>query len=372
MAKSKIYHFGADAGNSALKLAVEGMDEVIYIPSVYTEAVVYGIDDGEEESVSDVLDHLVVTITTPSIEKKQNMIIGEKVVRDGVVASYLPVGVKKSREPFPLFLTLTGLAAAAIKMNPGKKNIRIDYEGTITLPITQINQEEASLVESRLMGNHTVVVQLPDQEITVNIFIHFAKCGPEGAIAAYDLIYDFNGNVKNEVYLDSLIQYFDIGDGTTELPVTRGLKYEKILSRGLKVGVAGTLDLIMDNFNQKFDNYQLRSRRHAYQVLMDPKHKHHDEIKKIAEPYLSQLANVMATNFVNQLRNAQDVDECVGLGGGVVLVKDKLVPMMKERGYEMKILDNAVNATAIGALKYSLSPRFQQFKAKSQVAIAGE
>lgn len=357
--------FGGDAGNSALKLAVEGLESPIYIPAIYTEAIEYGLDHGvEEEKVADVLNHLDLTITTPTIKEQKRLIIGNKVAEDGLMPGYLPIGSKKSREEFPLLLTLGGLAAAAVKLNPGKSNIRIEYEGSISLPVTQIQPEEAEHAENRLMGSHTVIIHLPNETVTVTMYIVYVKCVPEGAIASYDLIYDFKGNVKNEVYLDALIQHFDIGDGTTEMPVTRGVKYQTKLSRGLKIGVASPLDNIIQTFNLNHDHYEIRSRRHVYEIYTDKKHKVHEELKRIADPQFKQISNLLGTQFKNQLANAQDVTEIVAHGGGAELLREHLVTDMKKRGYNMIVLDNPVYATANGLLKFTLSPRFAKFKEK--------
>lgn len=366
---SKVIRFGGDAGNSALKLSVEGLDERIYIPSLYTEAVEYGMDaTTEDETVSDILDYLDVTVTTPAIATRKRLIIGNKVVRDGLPATYLPIGVKKSREEFPLVLLLVGLAAAAVKLNPSLKNVKVEFEGGIALPVSQLQPAETKIAEERLVGSHTVAFNLPSGEVVVSLHIPFVKCAPEGAIASYDMIYDYEGNVKNEKYLESLIQHFDIGDGTTEMPVTRGLKYEKNLSRGIKVGVATALDNIINSFNLNND-YELRSRRHVIEIYTDKDHKRHEALKKVADPHLKQLANLLSTQFTNQLRNAQDVSVVVVHGGGALIIKDHLKAIMEDRNYELEFLKDPVNTTANGLLKFALSPRFLVFRDKKLAEV---
>lgn len=360
-----MFKFAADAGNSALKMIVEGVDEPILIPSVYSEHIEYGIEYGgfEDESVENILDYLDVTISTHSVMERKRLIIGSKVVRDGLVADYLPIGAKKSREPFPLYLILTGLGAAAIKLHPKKKKIRVEYEGGIALPVTQISPEEAAFAENRLEGSHTLIFHLPDGDITVDMHISFVKCAPEGAIAAYDLIYDFDGRVKNEDYLNIMIQHFSIGDGTTEMAVTQGVKYIRQLSRGIKIGVATPIDNIIHSFNQQYE-YELRSRRHVVDIYLDKNHAHHDRLKKVADPHLRQLANLLSTQFTNQLRNAQDVSKIFVHGGGSIILRDHLKAIMSERGYDLDFSDDPVFTEVRGLMKFVLSPRYKFFRDK--------
>src|SRR5690625_2193348 len=131
---SNVIRVGADAGNSALKLMVEGLEDPIYIPSVYTEAVNYGFDmmDALDATTSEnILDHLDVSITTTAFKTEKRLIIGEKVVLDGLEADYPPIDANKAYEEFPVILILTGLAVASVKLNPGKSSVKINYEGTI-------------------------------------------------------------------------------------------------------------------------------------------------------------------------------------------------------------------------------------------------
>lgn len=360
----KAYSFGADAGNSALKLSVEGLKERLYIPSVYAEAIdiSYG-DDRSEEDVSDILDHLDCTISSPYLSEKKRFVIGNKVVRDNLTASYLPVGVKKSREEFPFVLTLVSLAAAAVKLNPGKKTIKVEYEGSISLPVRQINVEEAAFAERRLIGSHTVIFHLPNQDVTVHLYISFVKCATEAAVAAYGICYDEKGQVKNESYLNAMHMFFDPGDGTTEFAVTVGTQYKKELSDGQQIGVGLALDQTMKVYNMNHD-YQLRSRRHVVDILLDQNHAKHDEVKTAAEAPLKQVAQNIATHFTNQLRIAQDVKYIHGLGGGALILREYIQPIMAQRNFQISYLPDPVFANANALLIYTMSPRFQRFKEK--------
>lgn len=360
----KVKRFGGDAGNSAFKLRVEGLDESIYIPSVYSEAIVGESDDRAEEEVGDILDHLDCTITSPYLKEQKRYIVGNKVVNDNLLASYMPVGVKKSREEFPFILTLVALASAAIKMNPGKKSISAEFEGGISLPVKQINVEEAQIAESRLIGTHTVVLHLPGQDIKVTLHIPFVKCGTEAAIAAYSICYDYQGAVKNEEYLNAMHMFFDPGDGTTEFAVTVGTTYKKDLSNGVPIGVATSLDQIINTYNVNHDDYQLKSRAHAVKILLDVNHPRHIGVKEVSVKPLKVLSANLGTQFTNQLKIAQDTQYIHGLGGGSLILREHIHPIMEGRGYKISFLPDPVFTNANSLLIYALSPRFQAFKEK--------
>lgn len=364
MGKAK--RFGGDAGNSAYKLRVEGLDEKIYIPSIYSEAIVGegGDDRNEDEASGDILDQLDCTITSPYLNEKKRYIIGNKVVNDNLLASYMPIGAKKSREEFPFILTLVALAAAAVKMNPGKKKITEEFKGGIALPVKQIDKDEVVIAESRLIGMHTVVVHLPGQDVQVTLNISFVKCGTEAAIAAYGIIYDADGKVKNEEYLNAMHMFFDPGDGTTEIAVTQGTTYKKALSGGVQVGVAKSLDQIMETFNSNYDSYQLQSRTHAVKILLDKNHPKHINVKEISVQPLKVLSGNLATNFTNQLRIAQDTQYIHGLGGGSLILREYIHPIMKARNYDINFLPDPVFTNANSLLIYAMSPRFQAFEEK--------
>jgi len=377
---------GADAGNNGLKLWVKD-SEPLMIPTVFSyyigeTSTLMEMDDIE---VDDLLDNIDVTINSKALLfNGKRFVIGEKVLKDNLPPNELEEKSDKSTDEIPVLVTLAGLAVDAMKKEYKKNNIEVTYDLSVALPLSTITPEKAKKNAERFMGTHEVIFHHPSgRNVTVSIKIEYCKCLPEGAAAAWGVVYDEKGKVvkrKVEVgektievnFADKTLLHFDIGAGTTELVVTEGVKFNPKLSEGLLFGVKSQINTIIKVWNHKNPRKTIDSLAEFNEIYFDSEHPRHIDLVTDANTGLLQLAHQISSHIINKIDDLKDDPYVFIYGGGAAILKENLQTILKakDRLTNVTFLNDPMYVNARGLLVYSCSPRYEEQKEKELGAVA--
>ena len=376
---------GADAGNNGLKLWVKDSEPTL-IPTVYSLYMgeTTELMDMEDIAVDDLLYNIDVTINSKALSfNGQRYVIGEKVLNDNLQGIELEKKSDKSKDEIPVLVTLAGLAVDAMKKEYDKDSIEVTYDLSVALPVSTITQESAKNNAARFMGTHEVIFHHPSgRNVTVTIKIEYCKCLPEGAAAAWGVVFDENGKLserKVEVgdkimkvdFSNKTLLHFDIGAGTTEIVVTEGVKYNPRLSEGLNFGVKSTINEIIKRWNRNNPRKSIDSMAEFNEIYFDPEHPRHNELVTESKTGLLQLAQQISSSIINKIDDLKDDPYVFIYGGGAAILKDYLQQILKtkDRMTNVTFLNKPMYVNARGLLVYTCSPRYEQQKDKDLGAV---
>lgn len=377
----KIFKVGADAGNNGLKLWVKDSQPML-IPTVYSLYMgeTTELMDMDDISVDQLLENIDVTINSKALSfNGQRYVIGQKVLNDNLQGIELEKKSDKSKDEIPVLVTLAGLAIDTMKRNYEKDYIEASYDLSVALPVSTITQASAQANSERFIGTHEVIYHHPSgRNVTVVIKIEYCKCLPEGAAAAWGVVFDETGKLserKVEVgdkiikmdFNDKTLLHFDIGAGTTEIVVTEGVKYNPKLSEGLNFGVKLTINEIIKRWNRKNPRKSIDSMAEFNEIYFDPEHPRHNDLVTESKTGLIQLAQQISSSIINKIDDLKDDPYVFIYGGGAAILKDYLQKILKtkDRMTNVTFLNDPMYVNARGLLVYTCSPRYEQQKEKS-------
>lgn len=380
----QVLKVGADAGNNALKLWVKD-HKPFMIQAVYSHYIGDAITNMEAKDiqVDEIVNHLDVTITSPSLSNlKERIIVGQKVLDDQLDAIEMEKRSDKSTDEIPLITTLCGLMVDAIKRFPEKDHIEVAYDLSVALPLKTITPEAAERHEKRFRGVHTVVFHHPSgRDIKVEIKVVFSKCLAEGATGAWAVTYNEEGESNKRIveieetnngkknfievtFEDKLQLHFDIGAGTIEEAVTKGVALQYKQSDGLEYGTKNSILDFMSIWNKNNPRKHIDSITEFNDIYFNSEHPRHNQVKNAAAPILKSLAIKISKEIINKIDSIKDDVYVFIYGGGAALLKDYLQAILQERGRDHNVifLNDPIYVNAKGLLVYTCSPRFEELK----------
>lgn len=372
---------GIDAGNNGTKIWAQDK-EPFMIPSVYSEYMgeLVSSMDQSDIKLDKLAANLDVTISSPAISYSNvRYIVGQKVLDDKLEAIEMEKKSNKAKDDVPMITAIAGLAADAIQRHPDAFKIQETYDVGVALPIGTITPEIASEYEKRYMGTHTVKFHHPSgKEVKVEITIAFCKCLPEGASAAWGVVYDENGSLierKIELndkdvkvtYEDKTLLHFDIGAGTSEIVVTHGVGFKPALSEGRSYGTKQTVLEIIKRWNTINPLKTIDSIVEFNEIYFDTEHPRHSALKPFSTQFIRQLALKFSNEVINKLDEMKDDPFVFIYGGGAQLIQNdlQLILEKKERLNNVVFLKNPMYVNARGLLVYVSSPRYQELKERT-------
>lgn len=376
----KVLKAGADAGNNGLKLWVKDSEPVL-IPTVYSLYMgeTTELMDMDDIPADDLLNNIDVTINSKALSfNGQRYIIGEKVLSDNLQGIELEKKSDKSKDEIPVIVTLAGLAVDAMQKEYDKDNIEATYDLSVALPVSTITQQSAKENSERFMGTHEVIYHHPSgRDVLVTIKVEYCKCLPEGAAAAWGVVFDEKGKLaerKVEVgdkimkidFANKTLLHFDIGAGTTEIVVTEGVKYNPKLSEGLNFGVKATINEIVKRWNRNNPRKSIDSMAEFNEIYFDTEHPRHNDLVDLSKTGLLQLAQQISSSIINKIDDLKDDPYVFIYGGGAAILKEYLQQILKSKGRltNATFLNNPMYVNARGLLVYTCSPRYEQQKEK--------
>ncbi|WP_100400466.1 ParM/StbA family protein [Bacillus sp. FJAT-44742] len=373
---------GADAGNNSLKLWVKDK-EPINIPTVYSLYMgeTTELMDLEDIPKEDLLNNIDVTINSKALsENGLRYAIGNKVIDENLDALELEKKSDKSKDEIPVIVTLAGLAISAMKEkeNEDRNHIDVTYDLSVALPVSTITKESAAHNSARYTGTHEVIYHHPSgRNVKVVLKIQYCKCLPEGASAAWGVVYDENGKLTERKveadgrvakvnFADKTLLHFDIGSGTTEIVVTEGVKFNPKLSEGLGYGVKHAISEIIKRWNRKNPRKSIDSIAEFNEIYFDTEHPRHSALREESKTGLMQLSKLISQAIINKIDDMKDDPYVFIYGGGAAVLKENLQSILrsKDRMVNVTFLKDPLYVNARGLLVYTCSPRFTQQKEK--------
>ncbi|AJY74653.1 ParM/StbA family protein [Paenibacillus beijingensis] len=396
------YHFliGNDNGNSEHDIIVDG--KLIRQPNVYCQVdkLPWSEDLSPESFIRNLHEQLIVTIDSPSA-KPGMYYIGKFALVSGELLDNMQIGIdQKSELDLPIVNTLAQIAAVAVqksyeenKQIPEKVEVRADM--ATCLPVTQHTDESAAKFESKFTaGTHHVTVHLNKTRVAVNIVFEYVKVIPEATpvtfalqknseghwregdifaefVETYGLEKDFTG----AYFKDKRILHTDIGDGSTEYPITEGNKFLRQFVHGSHHGAGYAIEEALDDFN-RIIHLPDSPRQFYSDVIKNPGHKYHGRAIKTLNRPLEGQARHIVQNIRKQLTKARnEIDIICVYGGGSILMRTQLYPMLKELcdEREIKLLyipaEYAVTMNAEGLDAFVHGKIFEKLKSKNMQAV---
>ena len=392
------YHFfvGNDNGNSEHDLIIDG--KTIQQPNVNctVDELPWSEEQTPESFIKNLQDQLVVTVDSPAARPGMYY-VGTFALESGEVLDNLQIGIDmKCDMDLPIVNTLAQIAAVAVQKayEEEKKvpdQIDVEVEMATALPVTQHTDETSAKFERRFMtGTHHVTVHLGIHRVAVKIAFPFAKVVPEATPVIFALQKDADGNWRegdifqefvdtyeldktfNGTYFkDKRMLHVDIGEGSTEYPVTEGNKFLRQFVHGSHHGTGYAIEEALDEFNRLI-HLPDSPRQFFSDVIKNPKHKYHARaIKTLKRPLESQVRQIVQ-NVKRQLtKTRNEVDLICVYGGGSILMRSLLYPRLEElcAEREMQLLyvpsAYAVQMNAMGLDAFVRGKIYEALKAKA-------
>lgn len=394
------YSVANDNGNSEHSIIIN--DTLILQPNVNAEVdSLPWIEEQRPESlIPDLHNNIIVTIDSPITTGM--FYIGQFALESGEVVNNIQVGIdNKADIELPIVNTLGQIAVKAIQdyykhtsKAPIDKVLKVSVDMTTALPITQHNKDTAARFEGRFMqGFHTVKVHLGNTySVDVEIDFEYVKAIPEATPVTFSIQRDLSGNWRHDeifdefkkryngelpinfdgrYFADKLLLHVDIGDGTTEYPVTKGNKFLPQFVHGSNHGAGHAIEEALDDFNNSIlvpDS----PRQFLSDVIKDESHKYYERaansIKKPVEVQTKQIIR----NIKQQLAKSRNmIDAIVVYGGGSILLRSNLETELNKlcNDREIKLFyvpsdyANVLNVEGLGI--FCNSAIFQGLKARN-------
>ena len=392
------FHFyvGNDNGNSEHDLITDG--KLIQQPNVNctVDELPWSEEQSPESFIKNLQDQLVVTVDSPSARPGMYY-VGKFALESGQILDNLQIGIDlKSDMDLPVVNTLAQIAAVAVQKayEEEKKipdGIEVEADMVTALPVTQHTDETSAKFEKRFMsGSHNVTVHLGMQRVGVKIVFPFAKVVPEATPVIFTLQKDAEGNWREgdifqefvqtyeidkkfngSFFKDKRILHVDIGDGSTEYPITEGNKFLRQFVYGSHHGAGYAIEEALDEFNRLI-HLPDSPRQFFSDVIKNPKHKYHARaIKTLKRPLESQVRQIVQ-NVKKQLTKARnEIDLICVYGGGSILMRSILHPQLTElcQEREMQLLyipaEYAVQLNAMGLDAFVRGKIYEALKNKA-------
>jgi plasmid segregation protein ParM len=398
------FHFfvGNDNGNSEHDLIIDGT--LVQQPNVNctVDELPWSEEQSPESFIKNLQDQLVVTIDSPAARPGMYY-VGKFALESGEILDNLQIGIDlKSDMDLPVVNTLAQIAAMAVQRAYEEEKkipeaIEVEVDMATALPVTQHTDETSAKFEKRFTsGSHNVTVHLGMQRVGVKIVFPFAKVVPEATPVIFTLQKDAEGNWRegdifqefveaNEIekkfngsyFKDKRILHVDIGDGSTEYPITEGNKFLRQFVYGSHHGAGYAIEEALDEFNRLI-HLADSPRQFFSDVLKNPRHKYHARaIKTLKRPLESQVRQIVQ-NVKRQLTKARnEIDLICVYGGGSILMRPMLYAQLKElcAEREMQLLyvpaNYAVQMNAMGLDAFVRGKIYEALKNKTVQPVVG-
>lgn len=345
-----------DIGNDKMKIReTENPDsEVIKIESAYRRLTkrpeVQELD--LQKNVVNILDNLVVNITSDSIKRSGLYAIGKKatnISRAGLYNMDIETG-QKHEEDFMLIGTLGFVAARTIQKEFAlsgevREVLTTSVNMSTGIPASQHNAINAKILEERFTKKpHIVIVFVGDRQVTVNISFQKVKVLKEGVPALYailegdeEMFEEFNAVYNSKWggldFADKKITHTDIGSGTTEYIFTNGVNPVSDRCSGERQGmghaIASAIELLKD------ERQGLTINRQQFSKYIERPNEFPKD-SELAQSLLAETSLEQADNILESIisKNARDMsnetDVFAVYGGGSIEFKEEMYEELKK------------------------------------------
>ncbi|MFW6009183.1 MAG: hypothetical protein ACOCP8_07980 [archaeon] len=249
------------------------------------------------------------------------------------------VGTKQEKI---LGLTAIGLLSTA-------QNVTVDAL-MLGLPVTEFSLAEK--LKKTFSGEHKIVLRntTTGKEIEKNIVINKVNVMQQGVAVLYAEMFNLDGSINNTktTKLKAKVGTIEIGFRTTDLVVTKDLRFINPLSGTLELGVSNVYEHIKSYLKSKYNLQKNLSDIEEYvkqgYIFLDGQQinlKH--EINSIIKIIVNQIENNIKTMWRDELREFSVIYLA---GGGSILFENEL----KKRFPNSVMVESAQMANAKGYL----------------------
>lgn len=365
---------GNDNGNSMHKIIING--ERILAPN--TNCLMHKILDATntgidlEEAIKHLPHNILVTITSNAVKQPGIYTVGE-LAQKMPDADFLGIdGQSKHSSDLPIINTLAQIAVHAVRQSfrthhTLPEEIEVSVEMTTALPCTQFETATAKLFAAKFeQHKHLVTVHLSGISVLVKLSFEGVTVLPEASSA----IFAMKDIPELHTYAQKKILHLEIGDGTTELPVTEGGMLLKEYLDGGNYGIGHAIEKALPDFRKEC--FLTSCNRHYFsKVLADQTNKYHASARKHLAIGLVNQAKLIHKKVQTQLsllRN--EVDILFVYGGGSIPLKAHLEELLAETTKQAAVEvvfcppEYAVELNARGLYAFTQSPIFQTLTKK--------
>ncbi|MCG7408247.1 ParM/StbA family protein [Paenibacillus sp. ACRRX] len=392
------FHFfvGNDNGNSEHDLIIDG--RLIAQPNVNcaVDELPWSEEQQPESFVKQLQEQLVVTIDSPAARPGMYY-VGQFALESGELLDNLQIGIDlKSDMDLPVINTLAQIAAVAVQKAYEEskhipEQIEVEVDMATALPVTQHTDETSAKFEKRFTSSpHHVTVHLGTRRIAVKITFPFVKAVPEATPVIFTLQKDEDGKWRDgdifqefaasygmdkkfngSYFKDKRILHVDIGDGSTEYPITEGNKFLRQFVHGSHHGAGYAIEEALDDFNRLI-HLPNSPRQFFSDVLKNPHHKYYARaIKTVKRPLESQVKQIVQHVKRQLTKSRNEVDLICVYGGGSILMRSILYPHLHELCSERELLllyipdAYAVQMNAMGLNAFVRGKIYEALKSKA-------
>lgn len=355
-----------DLGNS--KTYARHKDGLMAKPSAIREIYQnpFKSDDNIGNTVKELHNKLVVRIDSPAMPEG-TFEVGEIARKSEDHQVRRIKHEAKYESNIPIILTLASIAEKATQDGYKEKGeaicdevIKVKVDMVTGLPLTEWTSDIGAQFSDRFKkGKHEVKVYLGlNKSVKVEITFDYVKTLPEAAPVVFSLYKDVEGNIRsgkifeefaNEYGIEEIdglyfqgkrLLHIDIGEGTTEFPVTVGLNPDQKFVSGLELGIGEAIENMLEKFSK--ENRMRSAKRTDISAILEEGKKYYPEaIKLVKQEVLRTQTNIQiadkADSIMDELKNELDI--VVVYGGGSIVLKDSLYDNLKDicddRGVEL-------------------------------------
>lgn len=359
------YHFkvGNDLGNSEQDMFIDG--KLIQQPHTYIrQDQIPWVDEVNDDSfIADINKQLIVTIDSPEAPAGMYY-IGESAInsKNSNSASNMVVGIdRKSDSNLPIINTIGNIAGVAVQRAYGETKkvpdtIKVAVDMATAIPFEEYKTQTGKAFEKRFTeGVHRVTVHVGRKRVSVELKFEFVKVLPEATPVIFALQKDERERWRNDelftefkktyglakmdgkYFTDKDVLHVDIGEGTTEYPITRGSRVDSNFQEGSNNGVGYAIEEAVPDFKQAIMQTDV-PRTFFSKCLIDSSHKFHAAAMEHIRTPLQNQASMIADNVKRQVSAARNlIDVIVVYGGGSILMRPYLAPELEKLAKRLDI-----------------------------------
>lgn len=279
------YILSNDIGNDKMKVLEPGMEKVFKMPNVYKKVLraLPSQDHDTHKNVLNLMDELVVHITSNAIRYQGMFMIGERALQSTEDLRNMDIyNEEKHKSDLPIINTLGYVAARAVQKEYELNNalptelLKVEAYMSCSIPASQHNADTAKYLEDRFTDNtHLVVVFVGNEKVTVEIKFVKVKVTKEGVPALYaifegpeDMFDEYKkeyelSNVTGKDFRQSKIMHNDIGSGTVEYVYTIGVNPRPNQCTGARFGVGHAVQNAIDLMSEERPGLKINRQQFA-------------------------------------------------------------------------------------------------------------
>ncbi|MGG3801209.1 ParM/StbA family protein [Metabacillus fastidiosus] len=344
-----------DIGNDKMKILEPGMKEVVKIPSAFKRISkrpsTYESD--VNKNVANLLDQLLVHITSNSIKRSGIYMVGERAIQTTEGVSNMDiVSDKKHMAELPLINTLAYVAARAVQKDFNEKgalslSLKAEVMMSSAIPASQHTVDTAKILEDRFMKEqHIVIVYVGSESVTVQLDFKKVKVTKEGIPALYaifeapsDMFKEFSSeynipNISGSYFANNTkIMHVDIGSGTTEYVYSIGVNPRPEQCSGERYGVGHAIEEAIELMKDEREGLSINRQQFAKYIEQPEQYQkdHSLAVECLKEARFNQSEAILRgirRKYTTILSSDPEIVACYG--GGSIEFKEDMYDELKE------------------------------------------